>query len=157
MWGIFRRLFADARPIDWLLLIVDFLVLVAILWFELPEWWHKHKGKKMVSELAPLLEKGKELKTSVPYLPNPQWEVTSKWFEDVRAWDSDTQSLLAKHSSQALSAFTHIAHVRETDRAIVTPHGDMYPVVGHCGDVFQVLQAKLDNLQRIVEKADIYF
>ena len=61
------RLFEGTRAIDWLLLIVDFLVLLAILWFELPEWLHKRKAAKMARKLIPFLEKGEELRSSAPY------------------------------------------------------------------------------------------
>lgn len=45
MIDILHRLFGDVRPIDWLIVGIDFLVLVAILWFEIPEWLHTRRAK----------------------------------------------------------------------------------------------------------------
>ena len=153
MDGLYR-LFEGTRAIDWLLLIVDFLVLLAILWFELPEWLHKRRAGKKARLLAPFLERGEELRSSAHERSTHDF---MKWMDNARDWGIETQVFLEKESPRAASAFKHIVHLRETDRAVVTDFGQLVPLTGLHGDAYQLLQARLDNLQKIIDSPEVYF
>ena len=143
-----------ARPVDWISLTVEILVLAAILWFELPEWRHKRRAEKQAQLLVPFLETGEALRSTAHYSSTHDF---MKWMDDARKWGVKTQDFLAKQSPRAASAFRHTAHLRETDRAVITEFGDMQPVTGLFGDAYQLLQARLDNLQRVMENPEAYF
>lgn len=151
------RLFVETRGIDWLILIVDFFILVAILWLELPDWLHKRRAERKAKALAPFMERGRQLQSSVPnQLPNPGPELL-KWVEDVKQWSSETEAFLAPRSTKAATAFTHVISASSADRKVRKPDGSSFRITGRFGDLFQVLQVQLDNLQKIMENPELYF
>ncbi|MGA3161907.1 MAG: hypothetical protein ABSC77_11880 [Terracidiphilus sp.] len=153
--------FEEIRGFDWIMLVVEILVLVAILVFEGPKWWHERESRKKAKLLIPLLELGENLRNSVPFYSNlghnALYQQLTQWRERALKWDLETQEFIAELSPRALSTYKHIVHLRETDRAVLTPDGVLYPVQGPFGDAYQLLQARLDNLQKIIDNADVYF
>lgn len=155
--GAFDRLFVDTRGIDWLILIVDFFILVAILWLELPDWLHKRRAEHSAEELAPFMERGRRLQSSVPNPPpNPSPELL-QWVEEVKRWNADTEAFLVPRSAKAVIAFTHVISASSADRKVHRPDGTSFRLTGRFGDLYQVLQVKLDNLQKITENPESYF
>ncbi len=155
--GSIDRLFTDTRGIDWLILIVDFLILVAIVWLELPDWLHKRRAERRAKTLTPLMDRGRHLQASVPnQLPNPGPELL-KWVEDVKQWSADTEAFLVPLSAKAAIAFTHVMSASSADRKVHKPDGTSFRLTGRFGDLYQVLQVKLDNLQKILESPELYF
>ncbi len=157
-----HRLFGDVRPIDWLILAVDGLVLFVIVLFEGPNWWHEIAATRKASKLLPFLKAGEDLMSSAPYNSdkdhNQRVRDGQLWRENVQKWDRETQDFLTKLSPRALSAFRHVVHVVETDHAALTPSGQFFnPAQGKFGDAYQLLQARLDNIQKIMENAKAYF
>jgi hypothetical protein len=78
-----------------------------------------------------------------------------QWGKDVEAWDAETEVLLASHSRKASTAFTHVINAQVADRT-VRRGNSTFQVVGQFGDVYQILQVKLDNLQKIMENPEAY-
>jgi hypothetical protein len=64
---------------------------------------------------------------------------------------------LAGQSPRALSAFKHTVHLQETNRAVITDFGQHWHVSGFFGDAYQLLQARLDNLQKMMANPEAYF
>ena len=61
--GIFAE---GARPIDWAILIVDFLVLAVIVWLDAPERFHKRRVRKALATVQRLMADGQRLERSAP-------------------------------------------------------------------------------------------
>jgi hypothetical protein len=139
---------------------VDFSVLVVsmfLLRISWPGWWRERKGRKFIASLNPYLDRGRLLQSSVPNQAfNPGLELM-KWVEDVKAWSTETEAFLATVSPRAAAAFTHVINAGQADRAIRQSEGRMMPISGYFGDVYQILQVKLNNLQKITETVVIYF
>ena len=155
--GALDRLFVETRGIDWLILIVDFFILVAILWLELPDWLHKRRAERTARALAPLMASGRQLQSSVPnQMSNPGPELM-KWVEDVKQWSAQTEAFLAPRSARAAVAFTHVISDSSADRKVHKSDGSSFRLTGRFGDLFQVLQVQLDNLQKIMENPEGYF
>ena len=154
IYHVWHMVVDGARPVDWISLTVEILVLAAILWFELPEWRHKRRAAKQAKLVAPFVARGEALRSTAHHSSTHD---SMKWMGDARKWGVETQDFLAKQSPRAASAFRHTAHLRETDRAVITEFGDMQPVSGLFGDAYQLLQARLDNLQKITENPEAYF
>ena len=156
MIDIVRRLFSDARPIDILILVVDFLVLAVILYFEGGEKLHKRKMRRQVLALASFMERGRKLQASTPD-PVVASDAIDEWIEQVKLWGSETQDFLSSRSMRASSAFTHIVNVTAVDREVRSSDGRMFHVAGYFGDAYQLLQLKLDNLHKIMVNPEAYF
>lgn len=154
VYHVWRMIVDGARPVDWISLSVEILVLAAILFFEWPEWFHKQKAQKKAAKLLPFLKRGEDLRACVPYA-----EINEHlpWMDKARNWHLETQDFLTEHSLRALSAFNHVVHVRDADRAVITPFGQLHGLTGLFGDAYQLLQARLDNLQKIMENPEVYF
>jgi hypothetical protein len=158
-YRVWRMITEGSRPIDWISLAVEILVLGAILWFELPEWRHKGRVRTIVSSLESFLHKGEELQMTVPD-PNTsqgaeQWMI--HWIKGVNAWSSETHEFLLKHSARAAWNFMFIVNIGVADREVKRANGVTFHVFGRFGDDYQQFQLKLDNLRRLMEKPESYF
>jgi hypothetical protein len=136
---IVRRLFSSGLFVGWLGVSVDFLVLAAILWFELPEWHHERRANKLAKQMRPHLLRGREL-----HLATPDHAAANAYDWDIRvvAWENETEQLLGTMSPHAALAFSLTVNASDTVRKLT----------GRYGDTSQRLQAKLFNLSRIVEQ-----
>lgn len=151
------RIFAGTRPMDWLILGVDGLVLFVIVLFEGPEWFHKRRAAKKVKILIPLLERGRHIQSSVPYQYRENSPELLEWAETAKSWWTSTEIAVAGLSPRAATAFNHLLNFDSADRVALDKSGLPYRLVGYVGDIYQSLQLKLGNLQRIIENAEIYF
>jgi hypothetical protein len=149
------RLFEGSRPIDWLILGVDGLVLFVIVLFEAPEWWHKRSVAKKTKSLIPLLEAGRHLQFSIPYQHQEISPELSEWADTAKSWWEDAESVLANMSPKAAVAFSHI-NFAPADRTAMDRSGRPYHVSGYIGDIYQTLQMKLNNLKNVIENPETY-
>ena len=143
MLDLVHRLFGDVRPIDWVIAGTDFLVLVAILFFEIPEWWHKHKAKRFARAVVPHLTRGQEIANRVPRAPSAASE--QAWIAEAKAWVRETEDFLSSRSQAAFSSF-----------CLTTLHGTDLKLQGYAGDVYQEFRSKLQNLHRISEHPELF-
>ena len=155
----FYRLFRGTRPFDWLMFAIDSSVLIVsalVLIFSCPTWLRQHKAKKMVRAVGSNLERGRKLQSSVPDMgPHKVSEDLKRWGSDVEVWGEQTEVLLASHSRTASTAFTHVINAEVADRT-VRRGNSTFQARGPYGDVYQILQIKLDNLQKIMENPEAY-
>ena len=150
-------IFADARAIDWLLLIVDFLVLVAILWLELPKWRHKCKARKFASRLSPRIDKGWSLQRSVPHTdPHVAGDESKAWVDQTVAWEKETESFIATLSQRAALAFVFKINISASHGVAIAPDGRRFLLGSDFGDRYQIWQVKLENLKKIIENPETY-
>jgi hypothetical protein len=133
---IIRHLIAGT---DWLNLIIEFAVLVVILWLELPEWLHRRRATKFASALAPLITRGQQVANTVPWMGSP----VDEWTAKATVWMEATRKFLAERSPRALSSFD-----------FVTTIGVDRKLSGHAGDIYQEFHARLQNLVRIGERPE---
>jgi len=146
-----------SKPVDWLLFLVDMLVLAAILWLELPDQLHKRRVAKKVKILIPLLESGRHIQSSVPYQDMENSPELSEWAETAQSWWTSTEVAVAGLSPQAATVFKHFVNFDSADRVALDGSGRPYHLHGYAGDMYQALQLKLGNLQRIIENPEVYF
>ncbi|MHB1959213.1 MAG: hypothetical protein ACYCO5_09295 [Acidobacteriaceae bacterium] len=155
--AVLYRIFHGTRAIDWLILSVDGLVLSVIVLFEGPGWWHKRRAAKKVKILIPLLERGRQIQSSVPYQHRENSPELSEWAETAKSWWTSTEAVLAALSPRAATAFNHLLNFDSADRVAMDRSGRPYHLCGYAGDMYQSLQLKLGNLQRIIENPETYF
>ena len=152
------RIFEGTRAIDYVILGVDVLVLIAIVLFEGPKWWHERKANKAARKLAPFMERGCQLQaTLTSSMVDQPSEETMQWVRNIEQWSTETEQFLANLSFKASTAFTLVTHVSETDRMARDRYGMPFRAHGPFGDTYQVLLAKPDNLQKILENPEAFF
>ena len=137
-----------ARPIDWAILIVDFLVLAVILWLDAPERFHKRKVRKRLLIVQKIMLDGHSLRESAPPVANATNDAADQWVRSVKIWIDNADQSLAATSRQAALAFIH----RE-----VAPDIMWNGIHVYARAQFGELLHRLDNLRNIMEKADVYF
>lgn len=60
-----RRMLAGTRPIDWVMLVVELLVLFLIAYEAAENVLHKRKMRQNISALVPFVQRGQALQTSI--------------------------------------------------------------------------------------------
>ncbi len=146
LWATITHMFSDVRPFDWLMLIIEVLVLVLIAYEVSVNLWHKRRIKSRLATILVLKNKGQELQVSVPHGTDDT--AISAWNDAVKAWANDANRLLSTFSPQASATFLH------------EPGGpllDYYRVPMNARDHYQFLLTRLNNLHSIMEKPDVYF
>jgi hypothetical protein len=143
--GIFDRIFSEARPIDWLIVVIDLLVL---LWIaaDIVKIPHRWKRRSAIGHIAALLADGESLLTDRP-TPQASNDQATAWVESVKSWIVDVHSLLAKDAMRALAVFGH------------WPVGPRSETAVHslAESWFFELDARLSALRSIMEKPEVYF
>jgi hypothetical protein len=148
------------RPFDWWMLGIEVAVLILIAIevciFAAPEWIHKRKAKKHLKAIAPLLKDGHRLLASFPAgwnLPNDE---TFAWIDEVETWGRQTEERLAVLSPLAAMMFSFTPNIGMAGRSVVDKDGRTVHLSGATGDAHQVFQNRLNNLQQIVAKPEVY-
>ena len=155
----------DVPRIDYWLLIVDVLVLLAILYFEgLAEFRHRADIRRRafidqkVLGLSALWDKGQRIRAIVPSsVTITEREKVPQWIAEVESWIKETESFLDGSSSRALKSFMCV-----TDAAKINPWVNDSPaagffVRGEAQAVYQRMIVQLGNLRRIIERPEAYF
>ena len=148
------RLFANVRPFDWLMFVIELAVLVVILLFEIRtvrredrEDRERRERKALiherVAEMRDAMSEGHQLLLSSVQSGDSR---TDQWAQAVSKWNSKTCELLRSYSPQAETAFLF----REPGNP---------SKYGSIGAVFEYisLTSGLANLRGIIEKPDVYF
>ena len=156
-------MFEGTRAIDWLMLVIEALVLILISWEGIvSEKRHRKEQRRQttvrerVLELSRLMDKGQRIKSGVPdpAITNPQ--LVTPWKDSVEAWSEETNTFLAGHSSRASSSFMLVTDAVNMD-SVVYSSGRQFALTGDFREFYQQFVVRLANLRRIVEQADAYF
>jgi hypothetical protein len=156
-------MFADTRPFDWVMLVVEVAVLLLILYEvvrgELRDRnEHKRRSRltQIVTELSSLLDKGLRMQGCVPDPQIMNQQTCEPWLVSVREWTEQTNKVLSKHSPRAAAAFMLVTDAEAMD-SCVHAGGRMFFVIGHVREVYQRFVVQMANLRRIVEQPEAYF
>jgi hypothetical protein len=144
--GMLRRVFAETRPIDWLIVVIDFIVLFWIAAANIIKVPHRWKSRGTIKRLKEFLADGEDLHGSRPTTHSSHNDANA-WVGAVKIWVDGVQSFLAKNAVRALIVFEQ----HRTGPRIET---DVHPLVEDC---FSELDARLRTLRSILENIDVYF
>lgn len=133
------------RPFDWVMLVVELLVLVLIGADIAPSLWHKWKAKERQKVLFSLLIEGQAILNQAPS-PFDQTPVHA-WGVSVDAWSAKVAKVLGEYSEHAFASFNHQPQVGTPFHHIAT---GAWPHYGK-------LTSRVENLRNIIEKPDIYY
>jgi hypothetical protein len=144
--GMLRRVFDEARPIDWLIVVIDFIVLFWIAAANFIKVPHRWKSRGAIKRLTASLADGENLHSSQPTALSSNNDANA-WVEEVKIWIDGVQSFLAKNAVRALIVF-------EQHRSGPRVETDVHPSAEDC---FFELDARLRTLRSILENMDAYF
>ena len=165
MYNTFLHICDGIRPFDWVMLIVEVLVLVLIGYEVLVgkrERRIKHKRELLLAQqkaaLSGFMAKGDQLRQNTPNM-QMQKEYPHDWIGAVDSWSRQTADYLAQYSLNAGSAFTLIKQSNLFIERVELPNSDgrVFRVESHIRESYQRLVMQLSNLAEIVEKVDLYF
>ena len=133
------------RPFDWVMLVVEALVLVLIAAEIGPSLVQKMRAKKRQKVLFSLLVKGQGIlnRAPSPFDANP----VHLWGVTVDQWSAEVTAVLAGYSEHAVASFNHQPQVGAPYHHIATG------AWSHYGK----LTARVENLRNIIEKPEIYY
>jgi len=139
---------------------MEFLVLALIAYEVIHNNLHERKESRrqpIVEAVSKLMDKGMRIKSAVP---DPQlttdYRVIRKWMDDALAWTDETNSVLARNSPRASSAFLLITDADSMERIIFVA-GRTIVLTGDVRECYQRLVVQLQNLRRIMEIPAAYF
>src|SRR5580658_3292389 len=106
MYETITHMFSDVRPFDWLMLVVELLVLVIIAAEWIRSCLHARRKKKATARILEFLAQGQIIRAAVPRDTHDAEKDVASWIERVNAWINDVQSYLSKDAKNAVLAFT---------------------------------------------------
>lgn len=145
-----RRLFLQGpRPIDYVMLVIEFLVLVLIggeMAIHAYRYFRHEKRKRAL--LANLFE-GQRLISEAPSTSVADYETAHRWELLVTQWRGGTTALLRQYSDAAAATFSQPVGTLEatTHYANVSPYAQKG---------YREMQTGLNNLRLIIENPDTY-
>jgi hypothetical protein len=96
-----QHMFEDVRPFDWLMLVVEILVLLLIGYEVGITVWHKRAVRRRMAAAVLLMRRGEEIEAAVPRSANIDVAAVALWKESVDAWMTETNGEAALHASQS--------------------------------------------------------
>jgi hypothetical protein len=164
MCGTILRLFDGTRPIEWVTLGVEVLVLGVIaleIFFDSRRRGAEHRKRLTINErlvdVSKMMNKGQRIQSIVPDpYGTSDPPILKRWTESVEAWVKETNSSLAQYSSRAATAFLLITDAGSRD-SVVYASGRQFILTGETRECYQKLVAHLENLKRIMEIPEAYF
>ncbi len=147
MWITITRMLSSVTPFDWLMLIVELLVLLLIAYEVATNVLHKRRVNHRLKAIFAIMHKGQALQAAVPG-GNADNNAITAWNDAVLAWINDANNLLSTYSPQASASFLH------------EPGGNTIkysPVAMTAHNHYVFLLMRLNNLRSIMEKPDVYF
>jgi hypothetical protein len=159
-----RHMFSGTKPFDWLMLVVEVLVLLLIA-YEVFVGVYRHRRKRerkqhigeITAALSGFMDKGKALQGSVP-CQEIAWELQADlWMANTDRWATETGAFLDGHSSTASAAFRLTPGTGTTALVIQNSEGATFTIDGRHRHAYQRLVSRLENLRGIIEKPEVYF
>jgi len=149
MLDTIRHLFADSRPVDIFMLVIEFLVL-AIIGIESGihfVGWLKRRGK--VAKVNEFMVRGQSIQSSAP-VGQASREKLAEWVSLAENWEKDVKIYLSKHSAQASAMF-----LQNVSTAMMSVSYNQ--VTPDIRVQFERFSTRLINLRAVMERPEIYF
>jgi hypothetical protein len=142
----FPHVFTEYRPVDMVILLLEFLVLLMIVCQLVARTMHKRAIANRLMELFYAMAEGQELQAIAPHRTDERSAGSGKWRQSVQEWITQTSKMLERCSAQAAISFIH-----NPDLTLTHPNGIAAP------SEYDSLVVRLNNLRGIIEHPDAYF
>ncbi len=143
MLDILRRFFSDARGIDWVMLIVELLVLLLIAYEIIWEPW---KSRRLATAALRLADSGEAIRQCTPVLSADAGAVDT-WMKLLDSWVRESCGALEGRSAHAASAFRSLPGRKD---------GAYLGIHQAANDSYGALLQRIEILRNIAEKASLY-
>jgi hypothetical protein len=158
-----QHMFEGIRPFDWLMLVIEALVLIVIIFAEITGWMRRRRESRRHSflnakslELSKMMDIGQRLVSTVP---NPSFASPQEfmlWVHSVAGWTDKVSKIMSLDSPHAVTDFMLAADSQSID-AMVSAHGRSFALSGEIWESYWRVVTRLENLRRIVERPEAYF
>jgi hypothetical protein len=135
---------------EWVMLIVEFLVLAVIAYEAGKAGWRSLQNRKKRAEIYALLGKGHSLQGNPPSIH--ELDRVAQWCHQVELWISDTRVYLGKQCSPQAS----LVFLSNTS-PFPEPFHMQIDLAPHARQAYSKLIVRLDNLTRVLEQSDTYY
>jgi hypothetical protein len=144
----FWRITRGAKPVDYVVIVIELLVLLVILLEGVAHFIHWYRIKRRKRRLRPVLAEGQSFQQAGPSIMQGQDNaLMQKWMADVTKWIVATEALLDRYSPEASASFSH------DEQGLGLRHRPiLFSPEGH----YSHLTQRLNNLRNIIENADEY-
>lgn len=133
-----RRIFGEVRAIDWIMLVVELLVLFLIAYEVLYNVLHQRKVRKALKVVVAAMTDGAFLQQKHQRaIDITNQDQVTVWANEVFLWTKKTEKNIHAYSEQAASSFAY--------------------VVSQSGGLRAELDQRIEVLRRIMENPDAYF
>jgi hypothetical protein len=149
MLDTLRRMFAGTRPIDWVMLVVEILVLAIIAAEAIHGILRFVHVRNIRRKLIGFIIEGQDLQATAPHGRIVVGDSSVvQWIKAATAWTTSvTVFLQAKCSRQAVATFLYY-------HSESSPTGQ---VAGSPDTVFTNVSVRLKNLREIIQNPEVYF
>lgn len=150
MWNALRIMFCDVRPVDWLLVIIEVLVLVIIGAEAVIDFIHWVRRRNERQTLNRLVDRAEELRNSIPRQTDDD-AAKLAWAQGTRDWTIEARSFFRGYSSYTRRFFDYsggsMMAYEENNRH--APASIIFEAINDFG-------YRLDHLHQIVQHRDRY-
>jgi hypothetical protein len=154
MRATIRTMFGDIRPVDWIIIVIEVLVLALIAYEVVHDIAHRWKIRRRVKFVVGLIFEGVDLQQSLFKLQQSTTDgvvpadTIAAWTEAVNNWTQKTIDRLQRYSVQAGYSFAHI---------VSKPSSVYTGVPKGTSDIYGDLAWRINALRKIMENPDAYF
>ena len=158
------HMFEGIRPFDWLMLVIETLVLLLIFYEIIAETIRRtreHRRQSSINErvveLSRFVDRGLRLQSVVPdEAITTDQRIMAKWLAGLEMWTEEANAYLLLHSPRASAAFLLTSNAGDVNYFVVSL-GRQFALNGRMRESYQRLVVQLENLKRIIERPEAYF
>lgn len=158
-----QHMFEGIKPFDWLMLVIEALVLIVIIFAEITGWMRRRRESKRKSflnakslELSKVMDVGRRLILTVPEPDFTSPQASKLWIEAAAVWTDKACKSVSLDSPRAAADFM-LAAESQNINTVLSTHGRNIVLHGDIWETYWRLVTRLENLQRIVERPEAYF
>jgi hypothetical protein len=139
-----QRLFGDTRPIDWLMLIVEVLVLILIAYEVAKPMIRRFRVRRRIAVVLGCVSEGMQLKQEASRLTVPDLD---RWKDSIQTWSNTAFEKVNRMSPQAGDRFANVTSLRASSYLGIIPEAQ---------DIYALLIYRLEVLRAIAGEPDVY-
>jgi hypothetical protein len=118
---------------------------------------NQERRDNILAFLSMYMTTGQELQRSLSESERTDIPHANLWVMTVTAWSDKTSEFLGDYSPRARAAFLLVRDLSAVDIVITKSSGYRWTLPSPVSESYQRLLMQLDNLNQIMEKAEIYF
>jgi len=144
-----RRMIEGTRPIDWVMFVIELLVLALIAYEVGDGIYRKWRTRRFSSAVLQLMTQGQIIQRDAPTAGTVDEATSAAWVESAKTWMGQAYDSLTAYSAQAAAAFIHDGGGFSVNYGGITG-------LAQARNWYATLLSRLNNLRRIMENPEAY-